>query len=199
MFARFLPDAGHTVRCAPRHIYCPDSHATLRCGSVWRNRMAVKVSITGVLSMPRKAAVQLIERTNAHFSAEVTYDVNYLVASRFDTNKAKRASKIGASVISEAEMLDFIAKGFFPENSKPIRPHTYPPNFRDDEIVWTEELSPSRLCFLEYSDNEGTVTQRFVLLARKGKGSNGHEYLGAFDNERFKTFRLDRVLKLEEL
>jgi hypothetical protein len=39
--------------------------------------MAVKVSITGVLSMPRKAAVQLIERTNAHFSAEVTYDVNY--------------------------------------------------------------------------------------------------------------------------
>lgn len=162
--------------------------------------MTVKVSITGQLSMSRKEAVRLIEsRTNACFSAEVSYDVNYLVASRFDTDKAKRAAKIGVSVISEAEMMEFIERGVFPENSKPIQPHTYPPNFRDDEIAWTEELTPLRLCFLEYSDNEGTVTQRFVLVARKGRGSNGYDYLGAFDNERFKTFRWDRVLKLQEL
>jgi predicted DNA-binding transcriptional regulator YafY len=55
------------------------------------------------------------------------------------------------------------------------------------------------LCFLEYSDNEGAVTQRFIRLSCKGIGSNRHQYLGAFDNERFKTFRADRVLKLEQL
>jgi hypothetical protein len=162
--------------------------------------MAVKVSITGTLSMPRKEAVRLIEsRTNAHFSPEVTYDVSYLVASRFDTNKARRAAQIGVSVISEAEMMQHIDDGCFPENRKPLRPHSYPPNFRTDEIVWAEEFNPSRLCFLEYSDNEGTVTQRFVRISCKGKGSNDHEYLGAFDNDVFKTFRADRVLKLEKL
>src|SRR5258708_10678361 len=98
--------------------------------------MGVKVSITGTLSMPRKAAVQLMEsRTNARFNREVTYDVNYLVAARFDTDKARRAAQLGVTVISEGEMLDFIQQGAFPENNKPARPDNYPSNFRDDEIV----------------------------------------------------------------
>jgi hypothetical protein len=160
----------------------------------------VKVSITGALSLPRKTIVQMIEHsTSATFSPDVTYDVNYLIASRFDTEKAKHAAKIGVTVISENEMFDFIRTGDFPENSKPVRPHTYPPNFRDDEIVWSEEITPPSLCFLEYSDNEGAVTQRFVFLACKGKGSNGKDYWGAFDKERFKTFRVDRVIKLEQI
>jgi hypothetical protein len=95
-------------------------------------------------------------------------------------------------------MMDFIEVGEFPENPKPVRPEFHDP-FRTDEIVWTEEIQPERLCFLEYSDNEGAVTQRFIRLSCKGIGSNRHQYLGAFDNERFKTFRADRVLKLEQL
>jgi len=160
--------------------------------------MAVKISITGTLSMPRKEAVQLIEsRTNAQFSRDVTYDVNYLVAARFDTNKAKRAAQIGVTVISEAEMLDCIQKGSFPENGKPLRPDaSHDPA---DDVVWTEEFNPARLCFLEYSDAEGVTSQRFIRLSCKGKGNNGHDYLGAFDDERFKTFRADRVVTLEEL
>jgi hypothetical protein len=162
--------------------------------------MRVKVAITGTLSQPRREIVRLIEgRTNAEFSPEVTYDTNYLVASRFDTDKARRAAKLGVTVISESEMSECISRGLFPENDKPTRPRTYPPNFRTEEIVWHEEFEPQRLCFLEYSDNEGVRTQRFITLARKGVGSNGHEYLGAFDGDTFKTFRSDRVTKLEVL
>jgi len=163
-----------------------------------RGIMAVKVSITGTLSMPRRAAVQLIEsHTNAQFSPDVTYDVNYLVAARFDTNKAKRAVQIGVTVISEAEMLHCIQNGSFPENSKPLRPDV--PHCPADDVVWIEEYNPARLCFLEYSDAEGVVSQRFIRLSCKGKGGNGYDYLGAFDDERFKTFRADRVVKLEDL
>ena len=161
--------------------------------------MVVKVAITGTLSMPRKSAADIIEtRTHAHFADSVTYDVNYLVAERLDTNKARKAAKIGVAVISEAEMMGFIQRGEFPENPKPVRPEFHDP-FRVDEIVWTEEIHPERVCFLEYSDNEGVATQRFIRLSCKGRGSNGHNYLGAFDNEGFKTFRADRVLRLEEL
>jgi predicted DNA-binding transcriptional regulator YafY len=73
------------------------------------------------------------------------------------------------------------------------------PDFKVDEITWKEEFTPERLCFLDYCDNEGVATQRFVLLACTGIGSNGYEYLGAFDRGRFKTFRVDRVRRIEEL
>ena len=67
--------------------------------------------------MPRKSAAELIEtHTNAKYADSVTYDVNYLVASRFDTIKARKAAKIGVAVISEAELMDYIQKGAFPEN-----------------------------------------------------------------------------------
>ena len=99
----------------------------------------------------------------------------------------------------ECYAFGFHKDGFFPENCKPGRPHPNPPSFRTDEIVWAEEFNPSRLCFLEYSDNEGTVTQRFVHLSCRGTGSNHYKYLGAFDIGVFKTFRADRVLRLEEV
>jgi hypothetical protein len=159
--------------------------------------MTVKVAITGTLSMPRKSAAELIEtHTNARFANTVTYDVNYLVASRFDTIKARKAAKIGVAVISESELMDYVQKGAFPENQKPLQPEFHN-SFRTDEITWTE-IQPKRL-FLEYSDYGGIVTQRFIWLCCKGRGSNGRGYLGAFDNETFKTFRTDRVLRLEEL
>jgi hypothetical protein len=161
--------------------------------------MSIKVAITGILSLPRNKAVELIQtRTKAQFVNRISYEVNYLVASRFDTEKAKAAAKIGVTVISEAEMMGFIEKGEFPETPKPVRPEWRNP-FRDDEILWTEEIQPERRCLLEYSDNEGVITQRLIRLSCKERGSNGYEYLGAFDNERFKTFRADRVVKLVEL
>src|ERR1035438_10871848 len=84
--------------------------------------MTVKVAITGVLSIPRKSAAELIEtRTNARFADSVTYDVNYLVASRFDSNKARKAAKIGVAIISEVDLMNYIQKGEFPENQKPVR------------------------------------------------------------------------------
>ena len=162
--------------------------------------MPVKVAITGTLSKPRREIAQLINGcTDAEFVESVTYDTNYLVASRFDTHKAKYAAQIGVTVISEAEMLEHIQQGSFPKNSTLMRPPHPAPNFRTDEIEWAENYTPDRLCFLEYSDNEGVVTQRFVRLACKGTGSNGHEYFGAYDHGIFKTFRVDRVRKLEEL
>ena len=160
--------------------------------------LRIKVAITGTLSKPRKEIVRLMEdRSNAEFSPDVTYDTNYLVAARFDTNKAKRAAQIGVTVTSESEMMKFIGNGAFPENQTPVRP-THIPDFRTDEITWEEQFTPE-LCFLEYCDNEGQVTQRFVHLTCKGTGSNGHKYLGAYDSERFKTFRIDRILRIETL
>ena len=160
--------------------------------------MPIKVAITGTLSKPRKEIVRLIEdRSNAQFSEDVTYDTNYLVAARFDTNKAKRAAEIGVTVISESEMMVFIEGGVFPENQTHMRP-THIPDVKTDEITWEERFTPE-LCFLEYCDNEGQVTQRFVHLVCKGTGSNGHKYLGAYDSERFKTFRIDRIQKIQEL
>ena len=77
------------------------------------NTAAVLVAITGTLSIPRSEAVALIEsRTNARFSPEVTYHANYLVAARFDTNKAHRAAALGIVIISEADMLGYIEKGY---------------------------------------------------------------------------------------
>ena len=56
----------------------------------------VKVAITGTLSMPRSEVIKLIEEhTNAQFSPSVSYDTGYLVAARFDTEKARRAANWG--------------------------------------------------------------------------------------------------------
>lgn len=96
----------------------------------------LKVAITGTLSKPREEIVRLIEALgNVHFSPQVTYDINYLIASRFDTAKAKRAAQIGITVISESEMMEFIERGSFPENQIPTRPPRHMPDFKDDEIT----------------------------------------------------------------
>ena len=42
---------------------------------------------------------------------------DYLISSRKDTNKAKRARSFGTKVIDEAEMIAFIKAGKFPVRS----------------------------------------------------------------------------------
>ncbi len=154
----------------------------------------MKIAITGTLSIPRNKAIELIEsRTNATFSEHVTYDTNYLVAARFDTNKAHRAAEIGVSVISERDMMEFVNEGAFPENRLPDRPK-YPHVSRFPDIIWAETYDPEQVVLLEYQDADGIVSLRYVAITCRGTGSNGMEYIGGYDAERFKCFRLDRIM-----
>ena len=82
--------------------------------------MSVIVRITGRLkSMKRKEAANLIKKqTNAVFKERgLTYDTNYLVSADSKTLRHKRAISIGVKVISEKQMISYIKKGIFPDNS----------------------------------------------------------------------------------
>ena len=153
----------------------------------------ILVAITGTLSMPRKEAVALIEaRTSARFSPEVTYHTSYLVAARFDTNKARKAAGLRIAIISESDMMRYVEAGSFPPVRLPDRPkHTghFP------HITWTETFHPERIAFIEYQDATGFVSSRYVMITCKG-GDGNNEYYGAYDAECFKTYRLDRITKL---
>ena len=57
------------------------------------------------------------EEKNARFVSGVSSQTDYLISSRKDTNKAKRAKAFGTQVIDEAEMMAFIKAGNFPSKS----------------------------------------------------------------------------------
>jgi hypothetical protein len=159
----------------------------------------MRIAITGTLSMPRKEAIDLIEsRTSAEFSEHVTFDTNYLVAARFDTNKARRAAKIGVSVISESDFVQFVAEGAFPPNRLPDRPK-YVRESHLPDITWEELFDPEVTVLMHYRDADGVESHRFVTMTCKGFGDNGVEYIGGFDAERFKTFRRERIVAIEHL
>jgi hypothetical protein len=150
----------------------------------------VKVAITGTLSMPRSEVIKLIEQhTNAQFSPSVSSDTGYLVAARFDTEKARRAAKLGTTVINEGEMLGFVTQGAFP--IIPLADRKRPCNF--PHINWTNMLDHDTAYFLRYSDHDGILSERFLFFAWEGIGDDGTRYVGGFDVERFKTFRVDRI------
>ena len=44
----------------------------------------------------------------------ISKNTDYLISSRKDTNKAKRARKFGTQVIDQAEMMAFVKCGKFP-------------------------------------------------------------------------------------
>lgn len=149
------------------------------------------VAITGTLSISRKEAAALIDSTsNARFRPDVSYQTNYLVAARFDSGKARKAAKIGITIIKESEMLEYVRTGRFPETSTLTRP-PHANNF--PEIEWSLKHSPSLPYFLEYEGANGVITPRYVMVVGEGRGSNGQDYIGAFDGEWFKTFRRDRI------
>ena len=71
--------------------------------------------ITGALKMKRIDAIVMIHnKTNARFVSMVSKNTDYLISSRKDTNKAKRARKFGTQVIDQAEMMAFVKSGKFP-------------------------------------------------------------------------------------
>lgn len=155
----------------------------------------LRVAITGTLSTPRKDAATLIDSTaNARFVPDVSYQTNYLVAARFDSNKARKAAQIGVTIINEEEMMAYVKAGQFTENSTPHRP-SHVNNFPD--VEWTAQHDPAIPHYIEYEGSDGVITQRYILLVSEGRGRNGQDYLGAFDGDWFKTFRRDRLRKLE--
>ena len=71
--------------------------------------------ITGALGMKRIDAIVLIHnKTNCRWVSMVSKNTDYLISSRKDTNKAKRARKFGTQVIGQSEMMGFIKSGNFP-------------------------------------------------------------------------------------
>ena len=75
--------------------------------------------ITGALERFKRidAIVEIHNKTNARFVSGVSSQTDYLISSRKDTNKAKRARAFGTRVIDEAEMIAFIKAGKFPVRS----------------------------------------------------------------------------------
>ena len=75
--------------------------------------------ITGALEKFKRidAIVEIHNKTNARFVSGVSSQTDYLISSRKDTNKAKRARAFGTQVIDEAEMMAFIKAGKFPVRS----------------------------------------------------------------------------------
>ena len=72
--------------------------------------------ITGALDKMKRidAIVMIHTKTNARWVSMVSKKTDYLISSRKDTNKAKRARKFGTQVIDQAEMVSFVKSGKFP-------------------------------------------------------------------------------------
>tara|TARA_B100000780_G_C20757176_1_gene300764 strand:- start:165 stop:455 length:291 start_codon:yes stop_codon:yes gene_type:complete len=72
--------------------------------------------ITGALEKFKRidAIVEIHNKTNARFVSGVSSQTDYLISSRKDTSKAKRAKSFGTQVIDESEMIAFIKAGIFP-------------------------------------------------------------------------------------
>lgn len=164
--------------------------------------MAIRVAITGTLSdIKRREAVEMIESAGAEFSSEVNYKTNYLVATRLDSSKAKRARDIKVQVITELEFLEFIEAGEFPDNGLPDKPERkYTNNFVEPDWVELPADKQSPLSF-QYCSIDGEITDRTVILLALGtaslKSGNIRRYLKAKDiddNMRLKTFRFDRMI-----
>ena len=76
----------------------------------------VSFCITGALEkMKRIDAIVLIHnKTNARFVSGVSKHTDFLISSRKDTKKAKRAKTFGTQVIDEVEMMAYVKAGKFP-------------------------------------------------------------------------------------
>jgi hypothetical protein len=83
----------------------------------------LSVAIIGTLSVPRKEAAALIDSaSNARFHPDVSYQTSYLVAALFNSGKARKAAQIDVTIITEAEMMEYVKAGRFAETSTPTRP-----------------------------------------------------------------------------
>lgn len=162
------------------------------------NGRKMKIAITGTLRIPRVEVAALINQTsNGSFVETVTFQTRYLVTATTDSNKAKKAARIGTSVIGEQELFQYISDGCFPNTALPPAPIHDGNNF--PEIVWVEMCEPPETYLLEYRDAKGNWSIRTVRATGKGhtEGDSEIQWLGGYDGPTFKTWRRDRILSLE--
>ena len=71
--------------------------------------------ITGALDGLKRidAIVMIHNKTNARWVSMVSSKTDYLISSRKDTRKAKRAKAFGTQVIDQVDMMAFVKKGKF--------------------------------------------------------------------------------------
>ena len=71
--------------------------------------------ITGALDGLKRidAIVMIHNKTNARWVSMVSSKTDYLISSRKDTRKAKRAKDFGTQVIDQVDMMAFVKKGKF--------------------------------------------------------------------------------------
>lgn len=163
----------------------------------------MKVSLTGTLDgLKRSEAVKMIEAVGAEYSKGVTYETNYVVATRLDSAKAVKAREIGVEVITQSEFEDFIEQGSFPVNDLPERRKlNRESNF--PIFVWQDlPLEKQDVRIVEYIDADGVITQRrlrFYAFAEHHSASGTTRwYFSASDEDgdgKRKTFRQDRFVK----
>ena len=82
----------------------------------------VSFCITGALEKMKRvdAIVLLHTKTNARWVSGISKHTDYLISSRKDTRKAKRAKNFGTQVIDENEMMAYVKAGKFPSTTARI-------------------------------------------------------------------------------
>jgi hypothetical protein len=158
------------------------------------------VAITGTLGEPRAViASKINDTTNARFVERVAFDTDFLVAARHDTGKAKAAAINGALIISEAQLDEYLGAGEFPWHERKSSA-SHGPGFHASDIAWKERFPEPIRCHLQYADQQGDFMEMEVtVIFPLGIHPNGHEYVGAYSDGGFKTFRKDRVIRLERM
>ena len=157
----------------------------------------VSVAITGALSIPRAEAARLINTSkNAQFVTSVTYHTSYLVSALPDSQKVRKAREIGVTIISEAQLFDYLKHGMFP----PVKAHEYhrpaPPPF---DVDWTTTYAVPRHVLIKYTDADQQYSEREAEVFAEGKSPAGITYFNILDEEGFKTFRADRIVEMVEI
>jgi len=163
------------------------------------DKQRMTVAITGTLRDPRAQIVIKINSTkNARFVEGVLLDTDFLVAARGDTAKARAAAQNGTIVLTEQQLCEYLKSGEFPHHERKYTHGGF--NFDESAIVWEETYHPAVPCRLEYADGAGEYSERTIeVLHPSGKHPNGNKYLAAYEAGQIKTFRKDRILKLERL
>jgi hypothetical protein len=71
--------------------------------------------------------------------------------------------------------------------------------FSHAQIAWEDTQDPPLWHNIQYADRYGEYSKRRVAVKHfKGIHANGNEYLGAFENGKFKSFRRDRIISIEQ-
>jgi hypothetical protein len=157
----------------------------------------ISVAITGTLSVSRKEATDLINASkNAYFVPSVTYQTSYLVSALQDSQKVRKANAIGVTVISEAQLFDYLKCGIFP----PVKTHEYHhPAPAPFDVEWTTTYAVPHHVLIKYLDADQRYSEREAEVFAEGKSPAGITYFQVLDDERLKTFRADRIVEIVEI